>query len=61
MNRDDCDTRRQDRPRELLGPPVRMRERGVRVSALPVRDDGRPDLPVIGPHDTPRRVARRLV
>ena len=60
MNRDDCATRRQDRPRELLGPPVRLHDR-VRASALPVRDDGRSDLPVIGPHDSPRRVARRLV
>jgi hypothetical protein len=31
------------------------------ASALPQRDTGRPDLPVIGPTDSPRRVARRLV
>jgi hypothetical protein len=61
MNRDDCDTRRQNRPRELLGPPVRMRDRGLRGSGLPAREDGRSDLPVIGPDESPRRVARRLV
>jgi hypothetical protein len=60
MERDERNTRRLDRPRVLVGPPVRMRER-VRESALPDREDGRSDLPVIGPDDSPRRVARRLV
>lgn len=40
-------------------PPVRIRDRVK--SAVPRRDTGRPDLPVIAPGDTPRRVARRLV
>jgi hypothetical protein len=48
-----------DPPREPLGPPVKFRDRVK--SAVPQRDTGRPDLPVIGPDDTPRRVARRLV
>jgi hypothetical protein len=49
----------EDSPREPLGPPVQFRDRVK--SAVPQRDSGRPDLPVIGPDDTPRRVARRLV
>jgi hypothetical protein len=48
-----------DTRREPLGPPVRFRDRVT--SAVPKRDSGRPDLPVIGPDDSPRRVARRLV
>jgi hypothetical protein len=59
VSRDACATRRQSRPRELPGPPVRIVDR--RVSAVPMRDGGRPDLPVIGPADTPARIARRLV
>jgi hypothetical protein len=39
--------------------PVRVIDR-LR-SAVPQRENGRPDLPVIGPDDSPRRVARRLV
>jgi hypothetical protein len=57
---DDRDTRRQDRPRALLGPAVRVREH-LRGGALPARDDGRLDLPVVAPGESPRRVARRLV
>ncbi|MEA2449303.1 MAG: hypothetical protein QOG63_1235 [Thermoleophilaceae bacterium] len=39
--------------------PVKLRDRVK--SAVPGRDSGRPDLPVIAPGDSPRRVARRLV
>jgi hypothetical protein len=52
-------TKQQDSPREPLGPPVKLRDRVK--SAVPKRDTGRPDLPVIAPDDSPRRVARRLV
>jgi hypothetical protein len=52
-------TKQQDSPREPLGPPVKFRDRVK--SAVPERDTGRPDLPVIAPDDSPRRVARRLV
>jgi hypothetical protein len=51
-------TKQQDTPREPLGPPVKFRDRVK--GAMPKRDSGRPDLPVIGPGDSPRRVARRL-
>jgi hypothetical protein len=44
--------------REQESEPVTIREH---VAAAPRRDSGRADLPVIGPHDSPRRVARRLV
>jgi hypothetical protein len=40
-------------------PSVQFRDQVA--SAMPKRDTGRPDLPVIGPDDSPRRVARRLV
>jgi hypothetical protein len=46
-------------PREPLGPPVKFRDRVT--SAVPKRDTGRPDLPVIKPGESPRRIARRLV
>lgn len=61
MSRDteDRDARRQERPPALPGPSVRLRDR-VRSAARVDRDDGRSDLPVIGPDDSPRRVARRL-
>src|SRR3954469_21414760 len=52
-------TRRQERPRALPGPQVRLRDR-VRSAARVDRDDGRSDLPVIGPDESPRRVARPL-
>jgi hypothetical protein len=42
-----------------LDEPVTIRDHVA--SAVPQRDTGRPDLPVIGPDDSPRRVARRLV
>jgi hypothetical protein len=58
MTRDAADTTRQDRPRELPGPEVRFADR--RRSRTHQRDGGRADLPVIGPDDSPRRVARRL-
>ena len=45
--------------RAPLGPPVTFRDRVT--SAVPRRDTGRSDLPVIGPEDSPRRIARRLV
>ena len=51
-----CAATQEDEP---LGPPVKFRDRVK--SAVPQRDSGRSDLPVIGPDDTPRRVARRLV
>lgn len=56
---EDRNTRHKERPRALPGPPVRLRDR-VRSAARVDRDDGRSDLPVIGPDDSPRRVARRL-
>jgi hypothetical protein len=52
-------TREQDRRRDPLGPPVRMMDR-VQIG-VPDRETGRSDLPVIGPDDSPRRIARRLV
>jgi hypothetical protein len=45
--------------REPVDAPVKFRDRVK--SAVPQRDTGRPDLPVIAPDDSPRRVARRLV
>jgi hypothetical protein len=43
-----------------MGPAVRIVDRAY-SGRLPARDDGRADLPVVGPDDTPRRIARRLV
>jgi hypothetical protein len=56
---DDRNSLRQPHPHAPPGPRVRLRDR-VRSAARVVRDDGRSDLPVIGPDDSPRRVARRL-
>jgi hypothetical protein len=39
--------------------PIKIRDRVK--SAVPNRDSGRSDLPVIAPGESPRRVARRLV
>jgi hypothetical protein len=60
MNCSYCETERRERPRELRGPTVRLQDH-VHHSGLADREDGRPDLPVIGPEDSPRRIARRLV
>jgi hypothetical protein len=52
-------TEQDDTEREPVDAPVKFLDRVK--SAVPQRDTGRPDLPVIAPEDSPRRVARRLV
>ncbi len=58
MIADSTDMKREAGERQV---PVRPVQVTGQRSALPERDGGRADLPVIGPKDSPRSIARRLV